>query len=146
MNNNAETQQCVEETFGKNSKFMGVRETTGSINMPWKDGTKLLEPEYEGHSTTAHSVSTEITNKQIWYEMTGINIGSTSVPYSTLIKFPEVEVTTVTSPKSGSDAKDLTLDYKVLEKPTQSFMTVDVVTNLENLRIDDTGVELSSLY
>lgn len=146
VNNNAETQSCVEDEFGKNSKFMGVRETTGSINMPWNDNTKLLEPEYEGADKLSHVVSTEITHKQIWYEMIGVKIGETDVPYSTLIKFPEAEITSVTSPKSGSDAKDLTMEYKVLENPTESFMTVDMVTDLSALRIDDTGIDLADLY
>ena len=146
VNNNAETQSCVEDEFGKNSKFMGVRETTGSINMPWTDNTKLLEPEYEGADKYAHIVSTDITHKQIWYEMIGANIGETTVPYSTLIKFPEAEITSVTSPKSGSDAKDLTMEYKVLENPNTSFMTVDIVTDLSALRIDTTGVDITALY
>ena len=107
VNNNVETQSCVEEEFGKNSKFLGVRETTGSINMPWVDNTKLLEPEYEGADKLSHVVSTEITNKQVWYELTGTKIGDTDINYHTLIKFPEVEVTNVETPKSGSDAKDL---------------------------------------
>ena len=154
VNNNVETQSCVEEEFGKNSKFLGTRETTGSINMPWVDNTKLLEPEYEGADKLSHIVSTEITHKQIWYEMIGSHIivgtgnsaTDTEVPFSTLIKFPEAEVTNVETPKSGEDAKDLTLEYKVLENPTASFMTVDLVTNLENLRIDTTGVDLTDLY
>lgn len=146
VNNNVETQSCVEEEFGKNSKFLGVRETTGSINMPWVDNTKLLEPEYEGADKLAHVVSTEITNKQVWYELTGTKIGDTDINYHTLIKFPEVEVTNVETPKSGSDAKDLILEYKVLEKPTHSFMTVDLTSNLADLRIDSTGVNLSDLY
>ena len=84
---------------------MGVRETTGSINMPWTDNTKLLEPEYEGADKLSHIVSTDITHKQIWYEMIGtkivVNDTETNVPYSTLIKFPEAEITSVTSPKSN---------------------------------------------
>lgn len=146
VNNNVETQACVEEEFGKNSKFLGTRETTGSINMPWVDNTKLLEPEYEGADKLSHIVSTDITYKQIWYQLTGTKIGETDVNYSTLIKFPKAEVTKVETPKSGEDAKDLTLEYKVLEDPTQSFMTVDLVSNLQDLRIDDTGIDLNTLY
>ena len=146
INNNAETQSCVEDVFGKNSKFMGVRETTGSLTMPWNDNTKLLEPEYEGADKLAHIVSTEITNKQIWYKLTGVTIGETEIPFSTLIKFPEAEVTSVTSPNSGSDAKDLTMEYKVLENPSTSFMTVDMVTSLEALRIDSVGKDLTEFY
>lgn len=154
VNNNVETQSCVEEEFGKNSKFLGTRETTGSINMPWVDNTKLLEPEYEGADKLAHIVSTEITYKQIWYELTGTNIivgtgdnaTDTEVPYHTWIKFPQAEITKVETPKSGEDAKDLTMEYKVLENPTQSFMTVDLTTNLQDLRIDTTGIDLTSLY
>ena len=154
VNNNVETQSCVEEEFGKNSKFLGTRETTGSINMPWVDNTKLLEPEYEGADKLSHVVSTEITYKQIWYELTGshIIIGTgnnatdTEVSYHTWIKFPKCEITNVETPKSGEDAKDLTLEYKVLENPTSSFMTVDLTTNLQDLRIDTTGVDITDLY
>lgn len=150
VNNNVETQSCVEEEFGKNSKFLGTRETTGSINMPWVDNTKLLETEYEGADKLAHIVSTDITHKQIWYEMIGTKIvvgnTTTNVPYSTLIKFPNCEITNVETPKSGEDAKDLTLEYKVLENPTSSFMTVDLVSNLADLRIDTTGVDITALY
>ena len=150
VNNNVESQSCVEEEFGKNSKFLGTRETTGSINMPWVDNTKLLETEYEGADKLAHIVSTEITHKQIWYQLTGtkivVNDTVTDVPYSTLIKFPNCEITNVETPKSGSDAKDLTLEYKVLENPTSSFMDVELVSNLPNLRIDTTGVNITDLY
>lgn len=146
VNNNVETQSCVEEEFGKNSKFLGTRETTGSIKMPWVDNTKLLEPEYEGADKLSHIVSTDITYKQIWYHLTGSLIGETEVPYSTWIKFPEAEITKVETPKSGEDAKDLTMEYKVLENPTHSFMTVDLTSNLADLRIDTTGIDLNSLY
>ena len=135
---------------------MGARETTGSITMPWTDATKYLETEYEAYDKYGHIVSEDITNKQIWFVAGGKNIFvedaethemvDTGVAYNTTIKFAEVEVTSVTSPKSGQDAKDLTMEFKVLEKPSQSYMTVDMVTDLSALHIDDTGITLASLY
>jgi len=173
INHNAESQACHADSFGRNTKIMGSREVTGSINMPWVQGTKYFETEYEAFNKYGHVVSEEITKKQIWYMCQGGNIhrfsdsdtlgtgetliGSktvnnatvyeiaTGIPYKCLIKFPEVELTSVTSPKSGSDAKDLTMEYKVLEKPTQSYMTVSMVTDLEDLHIDDTGTTLAAL-
>ena len=67
------------------------------------------------------------------------------MPYECLIKIPEVELTSVTSTKSGSDAKDLTMEFKVLEKPTQSYLTVSMVTDLQDLHIDETGTTLDAL-
>lgn len=153
INHNAESQSCHGDIFGRNTKFMGAREVTGSINMPWVEGTKYFETEYEAFNKYGHVVSEEITKKQVWYRCYGGNIPYidngetvlTGVPYECLMKFPEVELTSVTSPKSGSDAKDLTMEYKVLEKPTQSYMTVSMVTDLAALHIDATGTTLSAL-
>lgn len=144
INNNYESQTCQDDEYGKNNKFMGVRETEGSINLPWLNARKL-EPEWEGADPYSHVVSTEITHKQIWYEFVGEKIGTTDVNYKTLIKFPNCEITNVESPKSGDEAKDITIEYKVLEDPSQSFMTVSVITHLDKLHVDNTGVDLSSL-
>lgn len=179
INHNAESQSCHDDAFGKNTKIMGARETEGSITMPWVDGTKLFEPEYEAFNKYGHSVSEEITHKQVWFRCSGgdiirvsdsstlkageklistivLNEGetneethyyiSTGVPYETVIICPDCELTNVTSPKSGDEAKDLTMEFKVLEKPEQSYITVDMVTDLAALHIDNTGVSLSSLY
>ena len=156
INNNAEDQACHADSFGVNTKLMGARETTGSITMPWTDATKYFETEYEAFDKYGHLVSEEITNKQVWFVAGGKNIQvedaethemvDTGVAYNTTIKFAEVEVTSVTSPKSGEDAKDLTMEFKVLEKPSQSYMTVNMVSDLSALHIDDTGILLSSLY
>lgn len=146
INNNFETQICQDDVYGKNNKQMGVRETEGSIEMSWSEKSKGLEPEYEGGLSTARVVSTEMLYKQIWYEIKGIPIGATNVPYSTLIKFPEAEITKVESPLSGDEAKTLSVEYKVLETPARSFMTVDVVTHLSKLNVDETGVAFNTLY
>lgn len=178
INNNAESQSCHTHSFGKNTKIMGARESEGSITMPWVDGTKLFETEYEAFNKLGHTVSEEITHKQIWYMVKGgsitrdstsndvgagetlireyeVKIDSetvkhyvidTGVPYKCLIKFPEVELTNVESPKSGDEAKDLTMEFKILEKPDKSFMTVDVTTHLSALHVDTVGTTLEELY
>lgn len=153
INHNAESQSCHADDFGKNTKVMGARETTGSITMPWVEGTKYFETEYEAFNKYGHVVSEEITHKQIWYVANGGDIQvddngtmtPSGVPYQCWIKMPECEVTSVTSTKSGSEAKDLTMEFKVLEKPSQSYLTVDMVTDLEELHIDTTGTTLSAL-
>lgn len=157
VNNNAESQSCHADEFGKNTKIMGARETEGSITMPWVEGTKYFETEYEAFNKYGYSVSEEITHKQIWFRCYGGDIQKTTtvnnetvtvgtgIPYETLIKFPVCEITNVESPKSGDEAKDLTMEFKVLEKPEQSFMTVDITTHLDGLHIDDTGTTLDAL-
>ena len=177
INNNAESQSCHADEFGKNTKIMGSRESTGSITMPWVDGTKYFETEYEAFNKYGHTVSEEITHKQVWFRCYGGSIVrvstsntlgdgesiisektvtesgsevtyytiSTGVPFETIIKCPVCELTSVTSPKSGDEAKDLTMEFNVLEKPNQSYITVDMVTFLEDLHIDHTGTTLDAI-
>ena len=57
-----------------------------------------------------------------------------------------MEVTNVTSPKSGNEAKDLTMEWKGVEQSTQSYMTVEMTTDLANPHIDTTGTTLESFY
>lgn len=176
VNNNAESQSCHGDKFGVNTKTMGARELTGSIGMPWVDRTKYFETEYECYEKYGHVVSELITQKQVWYlceggsiirtttdneptlatgeklvkTVTNNNVTtsyiSTGIPYRTLFKFPVVEVTNVTSTKSGNEAKDLTFEWKGIEQPTQSYMTVEMTTDLAACHIDTTGVNLSSFY
>lgn len=174
INHNAESQSCHGDTFGVNTKTMGAREVEGSISMPWVDRTKYFETEYECYEKYGHIVSELITQKQVWYLCEGgsitrtsekdtlatgekiikteevgnktINFISTGIPYRALFKFPVVEVTNVESPKSGDEAKDLTFEWKGIEQPTQSYMTVEMTTDLANVHIDTTGVTLESFY
>ena len=180
VNQNAESQSCHGDEFGVNTKTMGARETTGSITMPWVDGTKYFETEYECYNKYGHIVSTEITQKQIWYVCEGGSIKverdsstlgtgetlvdtivtdegtenekttyiiDTGVPYKTLIKFPVAEATNVTSTKSGNEAKELTYEWKCIEQPSQSYMTVEMTTDLAECHIDKTtGTDKSAFY
>ena len=173
INHNAESLSCHGDEFGKNTLTVGTKEGTGSISMPWLENTKYFETEFEGFDKYAHIVSEDIPNKQIWFMCRGGNIhrfsesntlgsgetliGSTTVnetttyeiatgiPFSTIFKIPEAEITSATSPKSGTDAKDLTLEYKIIEQPTQSYMNVELVSDLAALHIDDVGTTLSAL-
>lgn len=81
----------------------------------------------------------EETEQTIYYIDTG-------VPYKTAILIPVVEVTNVTSTKSGNEAKDLTFEWKGIEQPTQSYMTVEMVTDLPAPHIDTTGCTLEQWY
>lgn len=179
INNNAESQACHDDAFGENTKLMGARETTGSIQMPWHDATKYFETEYEAYEKYGHIVSEQITQKQVWYECKGGNIIRTSdndtigsgekiiktvvtdegteseattyyiatgIPYQSVFKFPIVEVTKVSSTKSGSEAKDLTFEWKNIEKPTQSYMTANFVTDLATCHIDTVGQARTAVY
>lgn len=70
----------------------------------------------------------------------------TGVPYKTVIIVPVVEVTKVTSTKSGNEAKDLTFEWKGIEQPTQSYMTISMVTDLPSPHIDTVGCTLEQWY
>ncbi len=155
INNNAESQACHDDKFGENTKLMGAREVTGTITMPWHDATKYFETEYEAYEKYGHIVSELITQKQVWYRCEGGNIQvenashemeDSDVPYQALFKFPVVEVTNVTSTKSGNEAKDLTFEWKGIEQPSQSYMTAEFVTDLSACHIDTTGQARSAVY
>jgi len=158
INNNAESQSCHDDNFGENTKLMGAREVTGTITMPWHDATKYFETEYEAYYKYGHIVSELITQKQVWYKTSGGNIqiedtsGTTpvmadsGVPFQSLFKFPVVEVTNVTSTKSGSEAKELTFEWKGIEQPSQSYMTAEFVTDLATCHIDSTGQARNAVY
>ena len=57
-------------------------------------------------------------------------------PADKVSKVPVVEVTNVTSTKSGSDAKELTFEFKGIEQPSQSYMTAEFITDLSACHID----------
>jgi hypothetical protein len=137
-------------------------------------GTRYFETEYEAYEKYGHIVSELITQKQVWYQTIGGNITRTSdsntlgtgetliktvtvdnntsyiigtgVPYQSLYKVPVVEVTNVTSTKSGSDAKELTFEFKGIEQPSQSYMTAEFITDLSACHIDDVGASRQSYY
>ena len=162
INNNAESEACHDDKFGENSKLMGAREATGSITMPWTaftdsntpKGTRYFETEFEAYEKYGHIVSEQITQKQIWFQTVGGDIlveedsdmVSSGVPYESIFKFPVCEVTNVTSTKSGSDAKELTMEFKVIEQPSQSYMTAIFTTDLATCHIDTTGQTRSAVY
>lgn len=174
VNNNAESQSCHGDEFGINTKTMGARELTGSITMPWVERTKYFETEYECYEKYGHIVSTEITQKQIMYVCEGGDIIrtsdsdtlgtgekiiktetvnestvyyiSTGIPYKAVFIVPVSEVTNVTSTKSGNEAKEITFEFKGIEQPTQSYMTVKMVTDLPAPHIDSVGADLEDFY
>ena len=174
VNNNAESQSCHGDEFGINTKTMGARELTGSITMPWVERTKYFETEYECYEKYGHIVSTEITQKQIMYVCEGGDIIrtsnsntigngekiiktetvnestvyyiSTGIPYKAVFIVPVSEVTNVTSTKSGDEAKEITFEFKGIEQPTQSYMTVKMVTDLPAPHIDSVGADLEDFY
>ena len=90
-------------------------------------------------------VDTIVTNAGTESEETTYVI-DTGVAYESLFKFAVIEVTNVTSTKSGSEAKELTFEFKVIEQPSQSYMEAIFTTDLPACHIDDTGVDRSTMY
>jgi hypothetical protein len=138
VNNNIESEPCGGDDFGKDTKTMGERESEGSLKLPWTSDTKWIEAEYQSGSKTGTKVSTNTLQKQIMIESIGPVIETVSevpVRYSTKIRIPDVTITKCDSPQSGDEAKDLELDFKINETGLESFMTVDIVTELTGLHI-----------
>lgn len=84
-------------------------------------------------------LKTIVTNEGTENESTSYIIG-TGVPFQSLYKVPVAEVTNVTSTKSGSDAKELTFEFKGIEQPSQSYLIAEFITDLSACHIDDGNV------
>lgn len=139
VNNNIEAVPCSGDDFGESTKVLGNREGEVNITVPWTSATKHLEYEFQGNDANATEVSTENDVKTIWFIMENTTIGSTEYKYKTIIKIPQVVVTSALSEQSGSDAKQIELTGNIEENGADSFIECTIITDLENLHIDDTS-------
>ena len=139
VNNNIESVPCSGDDFGESTKVLGTREGTVSVTIPWTSSTKFLEKEFEtgSTSTSAHDVSSENQTKTIWIVMENGTIGSSQLKYKTIIKIPQVTVTSCYSEQSGTDAKQIQLEANIDETGSQSFIETVITTDLEDLHIDN---------
>lgn len=139
VNNNIESVPCSGDEFGESTKILGNREGEVNITVPWTSATKHLEYEFQGGSATAHEVTTENDVKTVWIVMTNGKIGETNVNYQTIIKIPQIVMTSVTSEQSGSDAKNIELQGSIEENGLDSFIETEIITDLADLHIDNTS-------
>ena len=146
VNNNTETDPCAGDEFGTSTKVLGNREGEVNITVPWTDDTKHLEYEFQGGSATATTVSTENDVRTVWIVLENGTIGETDKKYTTIIKIPQVVMTSVTSEQSGTDAKSIELTGNIEENGSDSFIECEIITDLENLHIDNTTGDDGSLY
>ncbi|MBS7257399.1 MAG: hypothetical protein KIG63_03005 [Methanobrevibacter sp.] len=138
VNNNIESVPCSGDDFGESTKVLGNREGEVNITLPWTSATKFLEKEFETGSAEGTTVTTNNDVKTIWVVMENTTIGSTDKKYKTVIKVPQVVLTSVYSEQSGSDAKNISLEGNIEESGTDSFMEVTITTDLADLHIDNT--------
>ena len=134
VNNNIESVPCSGDDFGESTKVLGNREGTFNITLPWTSATKGLEYKFMGGANDSTTVTTENDLKTVWIVMTGSTI-SGDYKYKTTIKIPEIVMTAVNSPQSGSDAKQLELEGNIEENGQDSFITTEIITDLADLHI-----------
>ena len=163
VNKNVEGKPCSSDEFGTSTKVTGVTEGDFSCNLPWNSKTKLLEYEYMGGDAEATTVTDEELHKTVWIVMIGNNItriassntlgagetlvrtftegGSTKYEidtghkFQTIFKIPDVVLTNVNSPQSGTDAKTLEVASDIVSNGEDPFIEVEVVTGLSDLHI-----------
>lgn len=138
VNNNIESVPCSGDDFGESTKVLGNREGEVNITVPYTEATKHLEKEFETGSATGTTVTTENDLRTVWIVMENGRIGETSQAYQTVIKIPQIVMTSVYSEQSGSDAKQIELQGNIEESGTQSFIECEIITDLEDLHIDNT--------
>lgn len=139
VNNNIESVPCSGDEFGESTKVLGNREGEVSITVPWTSATKHLEYEFQGGADDSTEVTSENDEKTIWIVMKHGTIGSTEYKYQTIIKIPQVVITSAFSEQSGSDAKQIELNGNIEENGSDSFIECEIITDLEDLHIDDTS-------
>ena len=138
VNNNIESVPCSGDAFGESTKVLGNREGEVNITVPWTTATRHLEYECQGGDENATSVTTENDLRTVWIVMTNGQIGETDQQYQTIIKIPQIVMTSVTSEQSGSDAKQIELTGNIEESGIQSFIETEIITDLSDLHIDNT--------
>ena len=160
VNNNIESVPCSGDDFGESTKVLGNREGTFNATVPWTDATKHLEYEFQGgdNELTTTTVTTDNDVKKVWIVMENTyiqkNTGTTETPvwedtaykYKTVIKIPNIVMTSVVSEQSGSDAKQIEMEGNIEELGTASFIECVVTTDLSDLHIDNTVGDTGSLY
>lgn len=143
VNNNLESVPCSGDDFGESTKVLGNREGEVSITVPWTSATKHLEKVFETGAVDGETVTTENDEKTIWFVMENGIIGSTQYKYKTTIKIPQVVITSAYSEQSGTDAKNIELNGNIEENGSDSFIEVEIITDLADLHIDDTPTSTS---
>lgn len=146
VNNNTETDPCAGDEFGTSTKVLGNREGEVNITVPWTSATKHLEYEFQGGDANATNVTTDNDVRTVWIVLENGIIGETDEKYKTIIKIPQVVMTSVTSEQSGTDAKSIELTGNIEENGTDSFIECEIITDLANLHIDNTTGVTGSLY
>ena len=146
VNNNIESVPCSGDDFGESTKVLGNREGEVNITVPWTNATKHLEYEFQGGSADSTTVTTDNDVRTVWVVMENTLIGDSDVKYRTIIKVPQVVMTSVTSEQSGSDAKQIELEGQIEESGSESFIETIVTTDLSDLHIDTTTGSEGSLY
>jgi hypothetical protein len=64
-------------------------------------------------------------------------IGETDLKYKTIIKIPQTVVTSAYSEQSGTDAKQIEWNANIEENGSDSFIEVEIITDLADLHIDN---------
>ena len=145
VNNNIESVPCSGDEFGESTKVLGNREGEVSITLPWTNATKHLEYEFQGGSYDSSNpqeittVTSDNDEKTIWIVMKHGKIGETNYNYQTIIKIPQVVITSAYSEQSGSDAKQLEIEGNIEESGENSFIECEIITDLADLHIDNTA-------
>jgi len=139
VNNNLESVPCSGDEFGESTKVLGNREGEVNITVPWTSATKHLEYEFQGGASNSTEVTTENDLKTIWIVMENGVIGETNYKYQTIIKIPQVVVTSALSEQSGTDAKQIELTGNIEENGVDSFIETVIQTDLKDLHIDNTA-------
>lgn len=139
VNNNIESVPCSGDDFGESTKVLGNREGEVSITVPWTSQTKHLEYEFQGGASNSTEVTSDNDVKTVWIVMEHGKIGSTENKYKTIIKIPKVVITSAFSEQSGSDAKQIELEGNIEESGSESFIECEIITDLEDLHIDNTS-------
>ena len=146
VNNNLESVPCSGDEFGESTKVLGNREGEVNITVPWTNATKFLEKEFETGAVDGETVTTDNDEKTIWFIMSNGKIGETEYQYKTTIKIPQVVITSAYSEQSGTDAKQIELQGQIEENGQDSFIEVEIITDLADLHIDNTVGTEGSAY
>lgn len=140
-NNNMESKACGGATFGTVQKNRKPLTSDGSVKMDYNEKNRGLLAEYSTGSSDGVYVTEESVFKSLLIKFIGKKIETvsgtpaTDVHSSFALYLPKVELTDVTSPRSGDATKDITVNYAVVSNAqvTQSPIQFTLVTPADDI-------------
>jgi hypothetical protein len=138
--NNVEASDAGD--YGKPKKDKKPFEGTVKITTAFTEALMNLEAEFNTGLETGTNVTEESVYKQVYIEFTGRKIETVSgadVRSMMGILIPKLDLTDVSTPKAGDDAKDITIEGDIMSNGISNPYEISLISPLADLHFSETA-------